>query len=56
MNFKDFRDAVNEYWDRYGDELSEIEVFVQDEDGIMRAPVNEVTTAGGLYVIIGESE
>jgi len=50
--FAELRKQVNELWDDYGDELADIDVIVEDEDGIIHARVTEITTAGRLSIII----
>lgn len=48
--------ALQEHHDEYGDELGDLPVTVQDNDGIYESKVLSVDLAGGLFIIVQTQE
>lgn len=50
--FRELSNALNEHLLEYGDELGDLPVLVQDDDGILYRKVTAIDLAGGLYIIV----
>lgn len=54
--FRELSNALNENLLEYGDELGDLHVFVQDDDGILHRKVIAIDLAGGLYIIVSNED
>jgi len=54
--FRELSNALNELLLEYGDELGDLPVLVEDDDGIYESPLIAVDLAGGLFIIVETQE